>query len=67
MREHISGKDATYMAIESDKRGPVQLQPWPAGAQVNSREAPGTHPPDPLKPPLCAPLDGGRVTGSHPG
>ena len=36
MREHISGKDATYMAIESDKRGPVQLQPWPADGEPNN-------------------------------
>jgi hypothetical protein len=27
MRRHISGREATYMAIESDKRGPVQIEP----------------------------------------
>ena len=26
-RRHISGREATYMAIESDKRGPVQIEP----------------------------------------
>ena len=26
---HISGREATYMAIESDKRGPLQLEPLP--------------------------------------
>ena len=36
MREHISGKDATNIAIESDKRGPVQLQPWPADGEPNN-------------------------------
>jgi hypothetical protein len=30
MRRHISGREATYMAIESDKRGPVQIEPLPA-------------------------------------
>ena len=29
MRRHISGREATYMAIESDKRAPVQLEPLP--------------------------------------
>jgi hypothetical protein len=30
MRRHISGREATYMAIESDKRGPVKIEPLPA-------------------------------------
>jgi hypothetical protein len=30
MRRHISGREATYTAIESDKRGPVKLEPLPA-------------------------------------
>jgi hypothetical protein len=30
MRRHISGREATNMAIESDKRGPVKLEPLPA-------------------------------------
>jgi hypothetical protein len=30
MRRHITGHEATYMAIESDKRGPVKLEPLPA-------------------------------------
>jgi hypothetical protein len=30
MRRHISGLEATRMAIESDKRGPVKLEPLPA-------------------------------------
>jgi hypothetical protein len=29
MRRHISGREATYMAIESDKRGPVKIEPLP--------------------------------------
>lgn len=29
MRRHISGSEASYVAIESDKRGPVQLEPLP--------------------------------------
>ena len=36
MREHISGKDATNIAIESDRRGPIQLQPWPADGEPNN-------------------------------
>jgi hypothetical protein len=31
MRRHISGREATYMAIESDKRGPVKIEPLPEG------------------------------------
>jgi hypothetical protein len=27
MRGHISGRDATYIAIESDSRGPIQIEP----------------------------------------
>ena len=30
MSRHISGRKATNMAIESDKRGPVKLEPLPA-------------------------------------
>ena len=30
MRRHITGREATNMAIESDKRGPVKLEPLPA-------------------------------------
>jgi hypothetical protein len=30
MRRHISGREATHMAIESDKRGPVQIEPLSA-------------------------------------
>jgi hypothetical protein len=30
MREHISGLKATHIAIESDKRGPVKIEPLPA-------------------------------------
>jgi hypothetical protein len=30
MRRHISGRKATNMAIESDKRGPVKIEPLPA-------------------------------------
>ena len=36
MREHISGKDATNIAIESDRRGPIQLQPLPADGEPNN-------------------------------
>ena len=31
MRRHISGREATYMAIESNKRGPVKIEPLPEG------------------------------------
>ena len=27
MRRHISGREATYVAIESDKRGPMKIEP----------------------------------------
>ena len=30
MRRHISGREATYEAIENDKRGPVRIEPLPA-------------------------------------
>jgi hypothetical protein len=30
LRRHISGREATHMAIDSDKRGPVQIAPLPA-------------------------------------
>jgi hypothetical protein len=32
MRRHISGREATYMAIENDKRGPVKIEPSPEGS-----------------------------------
>src|ERR1019366_1742018 len=35
MRRHISGREATYMAIESDKRGPVQIEPLPANGAAS--------------------------------
>jgi hypothetical protein len=35
MSRHISGREATYMAIESDKRGPVKLEPLPAGGAAS--------------------------------
>ena len=37
MRQHISGREATYMAIESDKRGPVQIEPLPAGDATDAQ------------------------------
>jgi hypothetical protein len=37
MRQHISGREATYMAIESDKRGPVQSKPLPADVAANAQ------------------------------
>jgi hypothetical protein len=36
MRRHISGREATYMAIESDKRGPVKIEPLPADGAASA-------------------------------
>ena len=37
MRRHISGREATNMTIESDKRGPVKIEPLTArGASAPS-------------------------------
>ena len=35
MSRHISGCEVTYMAIESDKRGPVKLEPLPASGAAS--------------------------------
>jgi hypothetical protein len=35
MRRHISGGEATRIAIESDKRGPVQIGPSPEAGTAN--------------------------------
>jgi hypothetical protein len=35
MRRHISGLEATRMAIESDKRGPMKLEPLPAAGAAS--------------------------------
>ena len=35
MRRHISGREATYMAIESDRRAPVKIEPLPEGGADN--------------------------------
>jgi len=43
MRRHISGREATYMAIESDKRGPVKIEPSPEG-NVAGAASPTTGP-----------------------
>ena len=43
MRRHISGREATHMAIESDKRGPVQIEPMPA-EEAGSFLSPSTAP-----------------------
>ena len=39
MRRHISGREATYMAIESDKRGPVKIEPLPADGAASASSA----------------------------
>jgi hypothetical protein len=36
MRRHISGREATYMAIESDKRAPVKIAPLPEGSALSA-------------------------------
>jgi len=36
MRRHISGREATHIAIESDKRGPVQIEPLPADGAASA-------------------------------
>jgi hypothetical protein len=36
MRRHISGLEATRMAIESDKRGPVKIEPLPADGAASA-------------------------------
>jgi hypothetical protein len=33
---HISGREATYMAIESDRRGPVRIEPLPEGCAAGA-------------------------------
>src|ERR1035438_3947750 len=38
MRRHISGLEATYMAIESDKRGPVKIE-LPEGGEADAASA----------------------------
>ena len=43
MRRHISGREAAHMAIESDKRGPVQIEPSPA-EEAGSFRPPSTVP-----------------------
>ena len=46
MNRHISGREATYMAIESDKRGPVKLEPLPEGDAADATPvATGPSPP----------------------
>jgi hypothetical protein len=43
MRRHITGREATYMAIESDKRRPVKIEPLPAdGAASPPSITPGS-------------------------
>ena len=59
MRRHISGLEATRMAIESDKRGPVKIEPLPAdGAASAPSMTTGSAAPVPAAPP------GKRVTES---
>ena len=36
MSRHISGREATYMAIESDKRRPVKIEPLPADGAASA-------------------------------
>ena len=36
MRRHISGLEATHIAIESDKRGPVKIEPLPADGAASA-------------------------------
>jgi hypothetical protein len=36
MRQHISGRDATNMAIESDKRGPVKIESLPTDSAASA-------------------------------
>src|SRR5450759_2044583 len=56
MRRHISGREATYMAIESDKRGPVQIEPLPPdGAASAPSTATGSSAPVPAVPQASAP------------
>ena len=39
MRGHIAGLKATHIAIESDKRGPVQIEPLPADGAASAPSA----------------------------
>ena len=63
MSRHISGREAVYMAIESDKRRPVRLEPLPSdsatsplsttnGSAVMATSAPRKAPPRVRKPSL---------------
>jgi len=36
MPRHISGREATYMAVENEKRRPVQIEPLPSDDDVNA-------------------------------
>src|SRR5262249_44188622 len=60
-RKHICGREATYMAIENDKRRPIAIEPAPTGttapasaatvpAKLESGAAPPTTPPRVRKP-----------------
>jgi hypothetical protein len=56
MRRHISGLEATRMAIESDKRGPVKIEPLPAdGAASAASMTTGSAAPVPAIPEASAP------------
>jgi hypothetical protein len=56
MRRHISGREATYIAIESDKRGPVKIEPLPAdGAASAASMTTGSAAPVPAIPEASAP------------
>jgi hypothetical protein len=59
MSRHISGRKATNMAIESDKRGPVKLEPLPADGAASipptttGSAAPALARPVPVRSLLC--------------
>src|SRR5450759_1501765 len=56
MRGHISGLKATHIAIESDKRGPVKIEPLPAdGAASAASMTTGSAAPVPTIPEASAP------------
>src|SRR5512137_823239 len=39
MRRHISGLEATHIAIESDKRAPVKIEPFPTDGAASALPA----------------------------
>ena len=61
MRRHISGREATYMAIESDKRGPVRIEPL----SEEMLQAPHRRPPIRRRWPLRVPVRASRCPAHH--